>query len=145
MRTVMPAAHFPAGNSLLKVVLFLGFVIFTFLSSLHYYHSANDNREASILLSQISKITATASRLNDLPITTTSIASALPEEAMVTPWGSSISVEEDGLGAYTLKIPLMPARVCKLLKKEVRDNPRVMADATHCPHSGSVTFLYTVA
>lgn len=147
MRTplLVPVTHLPEGMSLPRVLFLLGFVLFAVLSTLHYTHAANESREASIILSNLSNITAVVDRLDKSKLTTNTLAALLPADNLVTPWGSSVSVEEANQHSYTLKIPMTPARVCKRIKNEIKQNAHVLADATTCPHSGSVTFLYTVA
>lgn len=147
MRTPMlvPITHLPEGMSLPRVLFVLGFVLFALLATLHYTHAANESREASIILSNLSNITAATQHLNKSTLTTNTLAALLPADNLITPWGSTVSVEEADQHSYTLKIPLTPARICKLIKNEIKQNTHVLADATTCPHSGSVTFLYTVA
>lgn len=147
MRTPLltPVTHLPQGMSFPRVLFVLGFVLFAMLATLHYTHTANESREASIILSNLSNIRAAAQHLDKQHLSTNALAALLPAESFMTPWGTSMSVEEANQHSYTLKIPLTPARICKLIKNDIKQNAHVLADATTCPHSGSVTFYYTVA
>lgn len=144
MRTLVPVSSPPHGFSLMKVLFPLGFLFFMMLTSLHYYHTANVTREASIMLSKLSTISNAVGQLKGTVLSANSITAAVPSESWISPWGARVSVEDVSNEAYTVKIPLTPAKVCKLIKKEMKENPHLLADATTCPHSGSVTYLYTV-
>ena len=142
----VPAA---TGISAFRLVLSLALSAMAAIISIHYYLVANDSRQANMLLSQIFAITSIADNLASTSstytgvVTTNSVQSLLPSDGMVTPWGTSMAITSATYATYTVIIPLTPARVCKMLKKRLHDNGHINMDETHCPPSGSVTFIYT--
>lgn len=142
----IPAA---TGISAFRLVLSLALSAMAAIISIHYYLVVNDSRQANMLLSQIFAITSIADNLSSASntytgvVTTSSVQSLLPSDGMMTPWGTSMAITGATYTTYTVIIPLTPSRVCKMLKKRLRDNTHINMDETRCPPSGSITFMYT--
>ena len=103
-----------------------------------------------VILSQIQSIIAAADSLAQASgsykganLGDTTLAPLLPNQALTTPWGSTIAISEADETTYKVSIPNMPVGVCPIVISQLKANNHFSVTTDACSASGPTDFSYT--
>ncbi len=134
------------GVTLLEILLVLTISAAILVASVRYYESATVSLDANSALEQVQVITATvdhfvAGTYSYEGINTNVLASLLPNNSLLTPWGTSISIDSSDSFSYSVTFPKAPAKVCPLITSKLETNKRY--HVTSLCHQMAADFKYT--
>lgn len=138
-----------AGVTLLEIMLVLAVAAMVIVMSVRYYQSANTSQQTNAALAQIQAITAAADSLAQgtgsySAATQAAVASLMPANGMVPPWGGTATIAINGTGtSYSATIPGMPLGVCNGLTARMKANAHFSVTATCSGTSIAFTYTYT--
>ena len=140
-----------SGYSFIEILLTMLIIAVIAYFAIRYYKISSVSREADAVIAEMNAINAAATKLAQATnsfagnVTTDSIASVVSNGGMQTPWGSQISVTGVASNSYTVNIPDMPGKVCKLVMQEYANNSSYDMSSISCPSdpNATTTFTYT--
>ena len=138
------------GVTLLEIMLVLAIAAMIIVMSVRYYQSATANQQANAALQMIQGITAAADSLAQASgsyqsaVTDTSIQSLMPNNSMLLPWGTTITVSGQSPTTYQVSLASTPAAVCVLLKSRLGSSAKYLSAGVTANTCTTVsTFSYT--
>ncbi len=136
-----------AGVTLLEIMLVLAVAAMIIVMSVRYYQSANASQQATVVLQQITAITAAADSLSQgtgsyAGVTAANITPLLAgSSGLNTPWGTTITFS-GSTSTYNVGIPGTPAAVCPLIWARLNGNTH-FSSLSSCNATGPATLSYT--
>lgn len=115
-----------AGVTLLEILLVLTISTSIILMSIRYYGSATQSLQANSALQTIQAITATidgfTSNGSYSGITEVFLKQLLPNNSLITPWGTNIQLTNVQPNAYTIILHETPHAACTLISARLATN-----------------------
>lgn len=144
------------GVTLLEIMLVLAVAAMIIVMSVRYYQSATASQQANAVMQQIQAITAAADGLSQATgsylaagVSATSLAPLLPggANALLTPWGTTITIGTATASTYLVTIPGTPSGVCPLVVSKLATNNHYAglapATAAGCSATAATSISYT--
>lgn len=135
-----------AGVTLLEILLVLTISTSIILMSIRYYGSATQSLQANSALQTIQAITATidgfASNGSYRGMNQDFLKHLLPNNSLITPWGTTIELRDVQSNAYTIILHKTPTAECTLISTKLSSNNHYRID-TVCKQNGAADFTYT--
>jgi type II secretory pathway pseudopilin PulG len=107
------------GVTLLEIMLVLAIAAMIIVMSVRYYQSAQVSSQANAFVAQVQAISSAVENLAQGSggygsVTSTQVASILPPNGLIAPWGGTITFSPQGTG-YKLAVPAASQATCTLI------------------------------
>jgi type II secretory pathway pseudopilin PulG len=138
------------GVTLLEIMLVLAIAAMIIVMSVRYYQAAQANQQANSALEMAQGIAAAADGLAQgtgtySAITSSQIKTLMPNQSMMSPWGTAVTFTQTGSNTYTVEFAETPGPVCAQLASRLAcsaTNSKYSSCST-CGTSAPADFTYT--
>jgi type II secretory pathway pseudopilin PulG len=124
------------GVTLLEIMLVLAIAAMIIVMSVRYYQSAQVSSQANAFVSQVQAITSAAENIAQgtgsySGVTAAQIASMLPTNGMLAPWGGTVTFTPSTTG-FKLDVPASSTATCTLVTAKLKASSQYTVTGTTC-------------